>query len=237
LFEELPPHEVEITLYGASPEVYERITRVPGSFARCLEGIERLRRADIPLGLKTILMTWNREELPAIQETAGRLGLGFRFDAAISTCLDGTAEPLALRIDAAEAVTAEFADEKRRRAWLDFYHRSRKARATGELYECGAGLTGFHVDPFGNLQMCLMAPEPRYSLRDGGTFAEGWREAVPAARGRKASPDNPCVACDRRELCGYCPGLFKIETGNEERPSQFVCDMRTQRLEQILRSR
>ena len=36
------PHAVEISLYGMTRETYERVTRVPGSYDKCLAGIERL---------------------------------------------------------------------------------------------------------------------------------------------------------------------------------------------------
>ncbi len=39
-----PPSVTEITLYGATKGVYEAVTGVPGSYARCLAGIEALLR-------------------------------------------------------------------------------------------------------------------------------------------------------------------------------------------------
>ena len=37
-----PPERVEISLYGMTKGTYERVTRVPGSFEKCLAGIRRL---------------------------------------------------------------------------------------------------------------------------------------------------------------------------------------------------
>jgi MoaA/NifB/PqqE/SkfB family radical SAM enzyme len=36
LFNEFPPHEVEVSIYGATASVYEKITQVAGSFHKCL---------------------------------------------------------------------------------------------------------------------------------------------------------------------------------------------------------
>ena len=58
-----PPFSIEVTVYGRSREVYERVTRVPGSYDRCLKGIERLRERGLPLKLKTMALTLNRHEL------------------------------------------------------------------------------------------------------------------------------------------------------------------------------
>jgi MoaA/NifB/PqqE/SkfB family radical SAM enzyme len=40
---------VEISLYGMTRATYERVTGVPGSYDRCLAGIERLRARGVPL--------------------------------------------------------------------------------------------------------------------------------------------------------------------------------------------
>lgn len=40
LFRELPPRNVDISLYGATQQTYENITRVKGPYGRCIQGIE-----------------------------------------------------------------------------------------------------------------------------------------------------------------------------------------------------
>ena len=46
------PFVIEITLYGNTQETYERVTRISGSFDRCMQGIELLRQRELPLKLK-----------------------------------------------------------------------------------------------------------------------------------------------------------------------------------------
>src|SRR5690606_21897359 len=108
--------------------------------------------------------------------------------------------------------------------------------AARTLYQCGAGLTMFHVDPFGGLRGCLMAGETGYSLRKG-SFEEGWRGAVAEARGVLASEGNRCLGCDSRALCGYCPGFFALESGSPERRSGYLCELGRLRREYILNTR
>src|SRR5712672_1216583 len=50
---ELRPFVIEITLYGATRETYEELTRVPGSYDKCLRGIDLLLERNLPLKLKT----------------------------------------------------------------------------------------------------------------------------------------------------------------------------------------
>jgi MoaA/NifB/PqqE/SkfB family radical SAM enzyme len=89
LFREYPPRLVEISMYGASAETHDRVTGVPGSFARSLQGIETLIGNDIHVGLKSILMTQNLDEFSAIRDLAQTFGVKFRLDAAIFPTLAG----------------------------------------------------------------------------------------------------------------------------------------------------
>ena len=86
-FRRFPPRKVEVSVYGASAGVYESVTRVPGSHARCMEGIAWLRAQAIPLTLKTVLMRGNRHELDAMRALAHGLEVPFYFDTAIFPCL------------------------------------------------------------------------------------------------------------------------------------------------------
>src|SRR5215831_2575170 len=62
LFAEHRPDKVEISLYGMTRETYDRVTRVPGSFDKCIAGIKRLVERGVPLTLKTMALAWNHQE-------------------------------------------------------------------------------------------------------------------------------------------------------------------------------
>ena len=74
------PFNIEITLYGATQETYERVTGIPGSYARCRRGIDLLLERKLPLNLKTMVMTLNHHELDQMKSLAASLGVQFRFD-------------------------------------------------------------------------------------------------------------------------------------------------------------
>jgi radical SAM protein with 4Fe4S-binding SPASM domain len=231
LFQDLPPRAVEITLYGATAETYERITAVPGSHQRCLAGLRRLHEAGIRLTLKTMLMTVNSHEFEAIEDLAGSYGAKFRFDPVLNACLDGGREPLGLRLDPGQAVRLEFAIPERRRSWVDLQTRFSDLPPSDRLFLCSAGETDFHVDAFGNLQPCLMLPWLSYSLLTG-TFAEGWANMA-HMHTITAGSGNRCVSCQRRMYCGYCPGLLALENGDPEIPSAYLCALGAERLQAI----
>jgi sulfatase maturation enzyme AslB (radical SAM superfamily) len=32
-----------------------------------------------------------------------------------------------------------------------------------------------------------------------------------------------CRGCEKKLLCGYCPGFFEMENGSETSPSEYMC--------------
>jgi radical SAM protein with 4Fe4S-binding SPASM domain len=105
------------------------------------------------------------------------------------------------------------------------------------LYPCGAGKTHFHIDPYGSLQPCLMVKDPNleYNLI-GGSFLTGWNEVVSRIREKKVGINFTCHRCEKKSLCGFCPGFFELENGTEEVYSQYLCTMGHLRFEKIMKN-
>lgn len=218
-----PPFAVEISLYGATRDTYERVTRVPGSFDRCLRGIELLRARGVRLRLKSMVLTLNRHEVEDMKKLALSLGAEFRFDPVVNPRLDGDATPLCYRLPAPQIIELDMADEERVAQWYR-YHTEHAAPLPHpeQLYQCGAGVSSFHVDPNGCLGMCVMARAPHYDLA-AGSFETGWREAILAERNRRRVRSTKCTNCSLMAICGLCPGSSEIESGDPELPVDFLC--------------
>jgi radical SAM protein with 4Fe4S-binding SPASM domain len=217
------PFKIEITLYGATQETYERITAVPGSYARCMTGIQLLVERNLPLGLKTMLMTLNRHELDRMQALADNLGAEFRFDPILNAALDGSNRPAGLRLTPEEVVAVEKTDPGRSRSWPERYRQTAGMEISGRpLYLCGAGKNSFHIDAAGRLSQCLTARNPSYNLREGN-FSEGWEQFLPDLVTRQYSEAFPCRACALRMVCPQCPAIGATEMGNPEKPVDYLC--------------
>jgi radical SAM protein with 4Fe4S-binding SPASM domain len=232
LFGDLPPRMVEISLYGATASTYESVTGVPGSYEKCLIGLQRLLERNITVRLKTILMTINRHEFYAIGDMARHFGVKFRFDAAIFPCLDGDLSPLRLRVSPQEAVEKEFSDPDRAEEWRRYFRSLQGPLPNDDLYNCGAGRTGFHIDPTGRLQPCLMANDitSDLSTRD---FLSGWHDIIAQVKGKKAGNAFACNQCEKRPLCGFCPPFSRLESEREDHCSDFLCSFGDYRLRQL----
>ena len=232
LFDQFPPKAVEISLYGATSQTYENITGIKGSFKRCLTGIRSLIDHKINSKLKTILMTLNRHEYFDIENMAKELGVKFRFDPAIFPRLNGDQTPITLRVNAEDAIEIEFSDETRFQEWKDFFNRMKDIPTSDKLYQCGAGLSTFHIDPFANLQPCMMVSHVTYSILEGD-FSTGWNEIIPRMREKKPRSDFPCHQCKERTLCGFCPGFFQLESGEDDRHSEYLCALGKHRFKKL----
>jgi radical SAM protein with 4Fe4S-binding SPASM domain len=221
------PFSIEITLYGATRETYERVTGNPGSFGQCLRGIGHLRDRGLPLKLKATLSTLNRHEIEAMKRLAeSDLGLPFRFDALLNARCDRSPGPLDVRLSPEEVVQLDLADPERAEALRDFTRR-RPGHGAGDkkgspLYPCGGGAHSFAIDPYGRLRACAISPGEGFDLRSG-SFQEGWGRFLARLRERKIDRDTKCLMCTLQEVCGMCPANGELEGGDSQQPVDFLC--------------
>jgi radical SAM protein with 4Fe4S-binding SPASM domain len=222
---EIPPFATEITLYGASQETYERVTGIPGSYSRCLRGIELLLQRGIPLKLKTMVMNLNQHELQAMKDFAQSLNLDFRFDPLLNAGLDGSKSPLLFRLSPERAVQYDLEDPVRFHDWKEVKRKSANIKLDDRyLYLCGAGLNSFHIDPYGRMSVCLMSREVTYDLRQR-SFKEGWDPFLPQTRSQPSKGYYACANCEQISLCGQCPGWATLENSNPQQPVEYLCQV------------
>ena len=225
--DEYRPHKVEITLYGMTRETYERVTRVPGSYDKCLDGIERLVERGVPLTLKTMALTWNHHEIPAMEAYARGLGLEFRFDGAAQPARRLRRQPQrrAAAHARTQALELDLQNPERLRELKEFCEKfvapaAAAAAATGGseyVYTCGAGPDLVH-------RRSLRAPAdvpalPPAVLRPGRRRTRsptGGRRTSRALRARKWQGNSVCRRCSLISLCSSCPGAAEMETGDIE---------------------
>lgn len=223
--QEWRPFVVEISLYGRTKETYEKVTGVLGSYERCLRGIELLLERGVPLKLKAMAMTLNKHEIWAMKEYAESLGVDFRFDPLIHAGLDGSQKPTELRITPEEVVQFDLADAKRLSIWRESCERLWGAPSDQRhLFVCGAGMGTFHVDPYGELSICMGYRAETYSLRRG-SFHEGWHDFASQVRRQKPKGSYPCLRCDLISICGQCPAWSQMEHGDSQTPVEYLCQV------------
>ena len=108
LFTELPPKDIDITLYGATSEIYQQVTRTAYSYERVMGAIEQLISHQLPFSLKTMVLTLNRHELNSLRQFSENLDRRFRYDSTIWPRLDGSLEPQNYQLSLEDKIDLEF---------------------------------------------------------------------------------------------------------------------------------
>jgi len=243
LFRRYPPRDIEVSVYGATRETCERVTRRPGSYDAFVRGLDLLLQSGVPVRLKAMAIRSTVHELAQISAFCRERTKDFyRFDPLLHLRFDGdearNAAIRAERLTPEEVVAVERADEERfgalergcRDGKLVFEPGERHVHSDGSvcdhLFHCGAGNGSFSVGYDGTFRLCssLWHPETVVSVRPGAPGAIGLREAweswIPSVRALRGSDPEfleKCRACDIVNLCLWCPAHAALETGSGER--------------------
>ena len=236
LFRKYPPRDIEITVYGATEETYERVTRVPGSHAAFRRGLALLIEGGVKVNLKAMALRSNVHELPAITRFCReRTKDFFRFDPMLHLRFDGNEirneEIRAERLCAEEIISIEQADPERSAAMkskcgmLDAT--TPEEGQDQSLFQCNAGGESFAVSYNGLFRLCpsLWQPDCLYDLRRG-TLAEAWLEFAP--RVHAITSDNhefleTCRRCPLMNLCQWCPAHAHLECDRMDERCEYFC--------------
>jgi len=178
-----PPAMIEISLHGLRKGSFERITQGPGSYERCMAGIDLILARKLPLTLKTTGMTVNRDEILAIKAYADQLGERYRTDvyyrlgSDIRPRLDGSEDVFQYQLSDEDVIAIEQADPEFRaeRSRQDDWRQTMLRQGQGL---CRGGQRKFHIDAYGQLQLCSSNRRQSYDLRRG-SFREGFYEVLP----------------------------------------------------------
>ncbi len=182
-----------------------------------------LLERSLPLALKTIVMKTNKHEFMDLFHFAENRGVPFRWDTNINPNLDHSLTPCKVRLSPEEAAGINLSVPRRVEEIRNLYE-PRRDFCTSDLFACGAGSRVYHIDPYGNMAMCLLLREPRFSLRDM-PFSQIWNEKFPPLCSQVRRKGHPCNRCTVVSLCGKCPGWSLLEKGDIEAQVEWGCEL------------
>ncbi len=190
--------QVSVSLYGASAEVHDGVTGVPGSFERTLAGIDRLRAHGLKVFLKTVVLTTNVEGARDVHELARLRDMPCNYELAISARTDGNTSPLDLHVNRDRLV--ELLQQK---PFDDLFAVSEHPGPS----PCSAGKRYAAIGPTGNVMGCIMMPAPVGNVRER-SFNEIWTTApfFSELRALQFEDLHQCRSCDVKAACSRCPG-------------------------------
>ena len=252
LFRRYPPRDIEVSVYGATKETYEAVTRRPGSFAAFVRGLDRLQSSGVKVRLKAMALRSNFHEMASIARFCReRTKDFFRFDPLLHLRFDGDPvrndEIRSERLSPEQIVALERADPERFQALektcdrlilndnlsyeecmaCDQRDTCDQFAAFTRLFRCGTGRHSFSVAYDGTFRLCssLWHPDCIYDLRRGD-LRDAWENLVHrvrAMRTENAELLKTCGSCSYTNLCLWCPAHAHLETGDLEGATPYFC--------------
>lgn len=228
-----PPYSIEITLNGITQTTYESITRRKGSYSKVIENIHLLKKKKLTLLIKTNCLKENKDELGQIKKWAEEL-LGkfpgrkycFKYDSMIYLRHNGRERLTNPRLSFEELEEMRRQDQD---IWAEYQRGLHHAfpdlkRDRSFLYQCDAWKKNFFIDPFGRLKFCTFSDKFSVDLRTT-PFKKGFYEVFPQLLNVRFKTNSKCRDCSLRPICYHCPARAYIETGNEEAPVPYFCEL------------
>lgn len=237
-----PPMAIEITLNGITKRTYESITRVEGSFAKVMITIKELKKKGLPLLLKTNLLKQNKNELGRIKAFADEfLGKGkgsyhFKYDPMIYPRLSQDKTPCKHRLSFEEILEVRKQDQDIWKEYEKGLHSDfpdlKKEKSF--LYRCNIWMIQFFINPYGRLRFCNFSDKFSVDLRTV-SFKKGFYNTFPKLLNERFKTNSKCRNCSLRPICYSCPARAYLETGDEEAPSLYYCELAKAHAEKMKR--
>lgn len=218
---------VQISLYSHDAATHDKITKLPGSFKRTVEGARLLRDAGVKVIFANVLMQQNADHYKQVQALAAEMGIRYEVDATITPMMDGDRGIVALNMDGGRLAaimhdTTLLGDQAER-----LLAAPSGPTPLDEAYEtlpCSAGHTACYVSPYGDVFPCVQFPFKVGNVREQA-FIDIWKHSpqLNEVRAIRVGDLEGCSSCVHGSSCNRCPGLAYLE-GNMRGPSIQDCE-------------
>ena len=221
LFEERPPQLVEVSVYGASRETYQRVGGWADGFDRMRDGVDKLIKAVPTISLKTTIIRDNAADFEAMNAFARERGMPLSTVSLPMPAIRGArADVRACRLNIQELLT--FHHDHNFNILNDGCSAPPSDRRCG-LY-CEAGLSSYAILWNGAMVACMTDGDALcvkgYPLTEG--FDAAWARMAQFREGKSALPEQ-CKTCAVYPACSCCAVHHQIESGAYTKKNEYGC--------------
>lgn len=157
LKEEVNPFNIDLSIYGANKETYEKISKVKGSFESFLKTIENLKKENIRIRFKFPVNSINEGEIDEVFEFAKTLSIEIDAFVELSSQDNGSLAPLNY-IASEKGIEKMFENYLKNNSKIEDKFLSEEEIDKLKIkskFVCGAGISSLTIDPFGEVFPCV----------------------------------------------------------------------------------
>ena len=236
------PVKINITLYGASAESYEKLCGNREAFFRLQDAVHWLKENGVPIKFNASITPQNVHELQKIIQYAKRLDSPIQ----VATYMFPPIRRDQTMVGKNDRLSPEKAGKARAEA--DFFQdepewfakMAQRFSAFVPLEEawkiserelnnkegirmhCRAGRCSFWIDWQGNMMNCGMYGSVKLSLK-GKTIKETWKKLRNETQDVRYAPY--CAVCPNRQICHTCIAMISNECGTVNGRPDYICKM------------
>ncbi len=230
-FGKVPPRRINITLYGACEEDYERLCHYPGGFHKTVRAVRLLRERGVDVKLSFSVAKAVRQSMRRVFAIGEELKVPVHIDPYMMPAVRERSAPFSKQDrvlpEKAAAASLEALRLQFDRQIYEQYVEQAIARVEDPDFprgdghvSCLAGNCSFTINWEGKMRPCVVMSEPSVSVFETG-FAAAWKE-ITEETGRLRLPEK-CTACRYKPVCKVCAAAALLETGSYAGVPDYLC--------------
>lgn len=237
-----PPHRIGVTIYGASPETYEKVTGSAAAYQKMLEGTHALLSLPSIVEFRSTVIKDNYADMSAMESLVRDLSdseaILTESRIVFPSVRGGCADALSCRLDPKENIELYFRRVRKKMSEdilssgkdpkdysFKIIQKKEHPLPSGKykysLFGCEAGMSSYAVTYNGHLIPCQLLGSFQKDISTSG-FIKAW-DALPWAV-QIPHLCNKCVSCDLIDYCAACPASRYAESGDLGGYSDYLCE-------------
>lgn len=226
------PRRINITLYGADGDAYERLCHYRSGFDRVVEAVRMLRERVVDVKLSSSVTPANVDDIPRMLRVAEELDVPMRMDTYMMPASRERSRPFdqqnrllpeqaaAARIHALRDEMGPELFEAYRAGILEQIDQFQPREPQPTPITCHAGKCSFTVNWQGKLRPCVILTEPAADVFELG-FAAAWKQV--SGQFLQIRYCAKCSACRLRPICRTCAAAAWLESGDYLGTPEYLC--------------
>ncbi|MEM2842197.1 MAG: radical SAM protein [Thermoproteota archaeon] len=209
-----------VSLYGVTARTHERITLIPGSFSKTMQGIKLLKRAGVKVHVSTVVMRQNVMEVKDLSKMCREMDIEFEPSPLLLPTVSGSLNPLKYKLtdEELEGFVDQLIEEG---GW--------ESSNEGRVGLCTGGRSSLWITADGRVYPCFLFAHPIEGMGDVNLrrthLHEAWRVSPTfnSIREVKVEDFGGCLSCLYKSVCAFCPALVLIKSPDKMAALHQVC--------------